>query len=91
VTQHLATFNKIVFTEGCFRLKSVQHKFVFGRNCALDPDGSATRLPQTSEYAAVCSAHTRATYGDRSFAVSGTVYLWQCDQVTSRRTLSEDS
>jgi len=32
--------------------------------------------------------HTQTTYGDRSFAVSGTVYLWQ---VTSRRRLSEDS
>jgi len=34
---------------------------------------------------------TRTTYVDRSFAVSGPVYLWHCDQVTSRRRLSEDN
>ena len=50
VTQHLATFNRILFTKGGFSgTKCTKIVFVFGRGSAsaADPAGVATTLPRT--------------------------------------------
>jgi len=44
MTQHLTTFNKILFTEGDFSGRKKCTYIVFGRSSTMDPSGTATML-----------------------------------------------